>query len=121
MPSLMTQSNGEVTVVYFTDSKILDEHKINQLTEELNSVAERNAGGKLLLNFSDVHFMSSAVLGKLVSINRRCKADQTALKMCNISPDIMKVFEITKLNKVIDIYDSEEKALSAFNKRGWFG
>jgi hypothetical protein len=25
------------------------------------------------------------------------------------------------LNKVIDIHESEEKALSAFNKRGWFG
>ena len=121
MPALMTQSNGDVTVVYFTDSKILDEHKINQLNEELTGVAQRNAGGKLLLNFSDVHFMSSAVLGKLVSLNRKCKADQTTLKMCNIAPDIMKVFEITRLNKVIDIHETEEKALSAFNKRGWFG
>jgi anti-sigma B factor antagonist len=40
--------------------------------------------------------------------------------MCQIAPDIMKVFEITRLNKVIDIYDTEEKALSAYNKRGWF-
>lgn len=116
----MTHTNGDVTVVYFTDSKILDEHKINQLSEELNKVADKAAGGKLLLNFADVHFMSSAVLGKLVSINRKCKENQTNLKMCQISPDIIKVFEITRLNKVIDIYDTEEKALSAFNKRGWF-
>ena len=61
------------------------------------------------------------LVDKLVSINRKCKADQTTLKMCNISPDIMKVFEITRLNKVIDIHESEEKAISAFNKRGWFG
>ncbi len=117
----MTQPNGEVTVVSFTDSKILDEYKINQLNDELQKVAEKNAGGKLLLNFGDVHFMSSAVLGKLVMINKKCKADKTDLRLCNISAEIMKVFQITKLNKVFDIYDSEEKALSAFNKRGWFG
>jgi anti-anti-sigma factor len=120
VPALMTQTNGDITVVYFTDSKILDEYKINQLSEELNKVAEKTAGGKLLLNFGDVHFMSSAVLGKLVSINRKCKESNTNLKMCQISPDIMKVFEITRLNKVIDIYDTEEKAISAFNKKGWF-
>jgi anti-sigma B factor antagonist len=116
----MTQVKNDVKVVYFTDARILDEHKINQLNEELNKVVDGSAGGKLLLNFADVHFMSSAVLGKLVSINRRCKEDKINLKMCQISPDIKKVFEITKLNKVIDIYDTEEKALAAFNKRGWF-
>jgi anti-sigma B factor antagonist len=116
----MTQPNGDVTVVYFTDSKILDEQKINQMSEELNRVADRCAGGKLLLNFDGVTFMSSAVLGKLVSINRKCKENETRLKMCQIAPDIMKVFEITRLNKVIDIYDTEEKALSSYNKRGWF-
>jgi len=121
VPSIMTQSNGDVTVVYFTDAQILDEYKIIQMTDELMAVAQKNASGKLLLNFSDVRFMSSAVLGKLVSLNKKCKADQTNLKMCNIAPEIMKVFQITKLNKVFDIHDTEEKALSAFNKRGWFG
>jgi anti-sigma B factor antagonist len=113
----MTQSNGDVTVVYFTDAQILDEHKIVQL----NDAADRAAAGKLLLNFSDVQFMSSAVLGKLVNLNKKCKADQTNLKMCNINPKILEVFKITKLNKVFDIHETEEKALSAFNKRGWFG
>jgi anti-sigma B factor antagonist len=120
VPALMTQSHGDVTVVSFTDSKILDEQKINQLSDELNRVADRCAGGKLLLSFDGVTFMSSAVLGKLVSINRKCQENGTKLKMCQIAPDIMKVFEITRLNKVIDIYDTEEKALSAYNKRGWF-
>jgi anti-sigma B factor antagonist len=116
----MTQSNGDVTVVYFTDAQILDEHKIVQLSDELNKVADRSAAGKLLLNFSDVQFMSSAVLGKLVNLNKKCKADETTLKMCNIHPKIMEVFKITRLNKVFDIHDTEEKALASFGKRGWF-
>ena len=116
----MTQSHGDVTVVSFQDAQILDEVKIQQISDELNQVAERVANGKLLLNFTDVKFMSSAVLGKLNNLNKKCKANGATLKLCNISPDIMQVFKITKLNKVFSIYESEEEALAAFNKKGWF-
>ena len=120
MSAIMTQTNGEVTVVYFTEGQILDEVKINQLNTELTKVAEKVAGGKLLLNFNDVHFMSSSVLGKLIALNKRCKADKTDLKMSNISPSIMEVFKITNLHKVFDIQPDEQAAISAYNKKKWF-
>lgn len=120
MPAIMTQSNGDVTVVYFTEAQILDEVKINQLNQELTKVAEKVAGGKMLLNFNDVNFMSSSVLGKLISLNKRCKADKTDLKMCNISPSIMEVFKITNLHKVFELHEDEPKAIAAFNKKKWF-
>lgn len=116
----MTQSHGDVTVVYFQDAQILDEVKIQQISDELNQIADRVANGKLLLNFNDVKFMSSAVLGKLNNLNKKCKANSATLKLCNISPDIMQVFKITKLNKVFSIHENEEEALAAFNKKGWF-
>lgn len=121
MPALMSQTNGDVLVVYFTDAQILDEVKITQLSDELMKVADKASGEKLLLNFSEVRFMSSAVLGKLVALNKKCKKDGTTLKLCNISNDIMQVFKLTRLNKVFDIAEDESAAISAFNKRGWFG
>ncbi|MBI1900377.1 MAG: STAS domain-containing protein [Planctomycetia bacterium] len=117
----MTQKNGDVLVAYFTDAKILDEAKIQQLSEELTEVTDRVEQGKLLLNFNDVKFMSSSVLGRLVHLNKKCKEFKIDLKMCNISPEIMEVFKITKLNKVFDIHSDEPTALTAFHKRGWFG
>jgi anti-anti-sigma factor len=120
MPAIMTQTNGDVTVVYFTEAQILDEVKINQLNQELTKVAEKVAGGKMLLNFNDVNFMSSSVLGKLISLNKRCKADKTDLKMCNIAPSIMEVFKITNLHKVFEIHEEETAAIGAFNKKKWF-
>lgn len=119
MPAIMTQTNGDVTVVYFTEGQILDEVKINALNQELTKVAEKVAGGKLLLNFNDVHFMSSSVLGKLIALNKRCKADKTDLKMSNIAPSIMEVFKITNLHKVFEIHEDEAKAIAAYNKKKW--
>ncbi len=121
MPSLMSQSNGDVQVVYFTDAQILDETKIQQLADDLMALADKCEHGKMLLNFNDVKFMSSSVLGKLVRLNKKCKTDKIKLKMCNIVPEIFEVFKITRLNKVFDIHDNEGAALSAFQKGGLFG
>jgi anti-sigma B factor antagonist len=67
-----------------------------------------------LLNFSNVEFLSSAALGKLITLDRKVKAAKGRLKMSNIRPEIFEVFQITKLNKVFDIRKDEVEAISAF-------
>ncbi len=121
MPSLMTQTNGDVVVIYFKDAKILDEVQILKISEELMNIATKACGGKLLLAFNEVEYLSSAVLGKLMALHKKCKADKTNLKMCELSPTILEVFKITKLNKIFSIYPTEDKAIAAYKKRGFFG
>ena len=115
MTSLVTQTYGDVFAVRIREGKILDEAKIQELGRELIAVVDK-VESKLLLNFEDVKFMSSGMLGKLILLNKKCKTDNVALKMCNISPDIMEVFRLMRLNKVLDIYADETKAMRAFEK-----
>jgi anti-sigma B factor antagonist len=75
----------------------------------------------MLLNFQGVQFMSSAMIGKLVLLNKKSKAAGLTLKFCAISPNVLEVFKITRLNKVFDIQADEDKALKAFGSKGWFG
>jgi anti-sigma B factor antagonist len=122
MGSLRTQETDGVLVVYFTDSKILDEAKIQKIGSELIAAADAAAADKkMVLNFTGVGFMSSAMIGKLVLLNKKCKMDGIDLKLSDISGNVQEVFKIMKLNKVFDIYKTEEKALKSFDKRGWFG
>ena len=121
MPSaIMSQKNGDVLVIYFTESRILDEATIQTLGADLEQMANRAEEGKLLLNFENVRFMSSAMLGKLVSLNKKCKTEEIDLKLCSISKDIMEVFKLMRLNKLLDLRSDEDKALSAFAKKGFF-
>lgn len=121
MADLMSQKNGDVLIVYFTDARMVDQSKIEGVGKELMEFAGKCEGGKLLLNFEGVRFMGSAMLGKLVALNKKCSADNCALKLCSISADIMEVFKLTRLDKVLKIYSDEPKALSAFERKGWFG
>ena len=68
----------------------------------------------MLLNFSNVEFLSSAALGKLITLDKKVKANAGRLKLSNIRPEIYEVFAITKLNKLFDIKDDEADALAAF-------
>ena len=105
---------GDVTVVRFVDQKILDEAKIQQLGQELFELVETDGRSKILLNFTIVEFLSSAALGKLITLDKKVKGQGGTLKLSNIRPEIYEVFAITKLNKLFDIKDDEVDALAAF-------
>ncbi len=121
MASITTQNQGEILIVGFTDSKILDSQRIEQIGKDLLGSVPEALHKKLVLNFRGVSFMSSAMITKLVMLNKNCKAQGVALKFCDVSPNVMEVFKITKLNKLFDIQGTEEKAVASFDKKGWFG
>ena len=105
---------GDVTVVKFIDKKILDEASIQELGVELFGLVEQLNRKSILLNFTGVEFLSSAALGKLITLDRKVKSAKGRLKMCNIKPEILEVFQITKLNRVFDIRAGEAEAIAAF-------
>ncbi len=105
---------GDVTIVRFVDRKILDEANIQEMGQELFDLVERRQCKKLLLNFANVEFLSSAALGKLITLNKKRKANNAILKLCGIRPDIYEVFSITKLDKLFDIQEDEADAVAGF-------
>ncbi len=105
---------GDVTIVRFLDKKILDEAGILELGTELFGLVELENRKSLLLNFAGVEFLSSAALGKLITLDRKVKSNKGRMKMSNIRPEILEVFQITKLNKIFDIRKDESEAVSAF-------
>ncbi len=118
---IMASRIGDVSVVTFLTSQILDEMNVQQLGKELANLVEKEHMVKMVIDFSKIKFLSSAVLGKLISLNKKIAAEKGKLAFCNINADIMQVFEITRLNKLIPIYDDEDAAVRGVGKSGLFG
>ncbi len=110
-PRISVKYAGSATVVSFTDERILEEKDINELQESLISVIE-SASGKisLILDFGNVRFLSSAVLGLLIRVSKRIYEQEGQLRLCNINPKIFEIFKITRLTKTFDIYTDVESA-----------
>ena len=105
---------GDVTVARFIDKKILDESNIQIIGNQMFSLVEDDGRRKVLLDFSNVEYLSSAALGKLIVMDKKIKAVQGKLSMCAVRPEILEVFKITKLDSLFSIYDSREQALEGF-------
>jgi anti-sigma B factor antagonist len=110
-PRIAVEYAQNATIVTFTDEKILEEQDIGALQDSIMSVIESAPGGmNLILDFSKVRFLSSAVLGLLIRISKRVYQRDGQLRLCNISPKIYEIFKITRLTKIFDIYPDVESA-----------
>ena len=108
-------ASGDVTVVHFTGCNVsLDEETLDRIHDQLLALADEPGESDLLLDFGNVEYLSSAALGKFITLNKKVNAAQGKLVLCNIDPQIYEVFEITKLNKLFNIQKEEQAALQAF-------
>src|SRR5262245_62829808 len=112
-PHLRLESIDDVTVVSFIDSKIVSEENIQEVGEQLYTLVEEGHS-RLLLNFSNVQYLSSAALGKLINLKKKLGAVKGSMKLCCIHPDLLEVFRITRLDQVFEIYNDEQAALDRF-------
>ena len=119
------ETTEELLVIYLTEVKILNEAGIQRIYKDVIEVIEKTEQPNVIIDFQCVQFMSSSALGMLVRIHKKCKEFEATLKLVNICADIRKVFEITRLDKILDIYDDPKEAVAAFKKkkkkRGFFG
>jgi anti-sigma B factor antagonist len=116
-PMISVEYSGNATVVRFTDEKILEEKDIKALQESIMPIIESASGRiNLILDFGNVRFLSSAVLGLLIRISKRIYECDGQLKLCNINPKIYEIFKITRLTKTFDIYESIESAVEDLSR-----
>lgn len=112
MQRIEVSESTDVSVIRFKDQKIIDPQSIQELGQELFDLIEQENRKKLVLNFSNFEFLSSAALGKLITFEKKTKKQGAELILTNISPEIFQVFTITNLDKLFQIKDSEADALA---------
>jgi anti-anti-sigma factor len=109
--SLQTRSLGDIAVVTCVgrivegpDATALDSHVKDLLPVQPH----------VLMDFRDVSFIDSAGIGILVRLLTRARAARGDLKLCAVSSHIRDVLRSTKLNTILNAYDTEVDAIAAF-------
>lgn len=113
-PRLLIQTIRDVTVVRLRESSILDTHLIQQISDELVELVEVKNRKKLLLDFSEVKFLSSSALGVLVTLRKKVEAIKGELVLASMQKDLRKIFKITNLDRLFKFKDDEDSALEVF-------
>lgn len=67
-----------------------------------------------LYDFSNIHYISSSLLGFLITTYRELKTKGGQIKLVHVQPSVANVFEITRLNRILEIFNDKDKALKSF-------
>jgi anti-sigma B factor antagonist len=67
----------------------------------------------IILNFSGLEYMNSGGIGSLLKLFVRANRQKRRLLTCGLSEQYRQVFELTRLNEAITVYNTEAEALAA--------
>jgi anti-sigma B factor antagonist len=114
-PKIGVEYAENATVITLAEEKILEEDDVRGLQEAIMSVIQQAGRINLVVDFRNVGFLSSAVLGALIKVSKKVYECNGQLRLCNINPKIHEIFKITRLTKIFDIYRDLADALEGLS------
>jgi anti-sigma B factor antagonist len=91
----------------------LDELATTEVEQAFTRVLNDESQG-LIVNMEGVEYVSSSGLRVLLMLMKAMKNRQRVLKLCNLSPFVAEVFEVSNFSVMFDVHDSLESACREF-------
>ena len=69
---------------------------------------------KILVNFADLDYISSAGLRVLLTTAKRLGGSGGTLRICGLNETVSEVFEISGFSVILSVFPNETEALEGF-------
>jgi anti-sigma B factor antagonist len=101
---------GDVSVLTLTGT-FLDASNAPALKHEVGALVER--ASRLVLDLSRVEFVDSSGCGAILTCLRQVNSVGGKLAVCGVTRPVRALFELVRMNRILDVYDSREAAIRA--------
>jgi anti-anti-sigma factor len=99
-------------IVRFPDVEMLfHEDIVQSLGDQLDRLIAEAGLTRLLLNLQGVRFLSGAMLGRFVGLQRKLEPGCGPVQVCRLDPMLRDILRITHLDRVFDVCADEAEAL----------
>ncbi len=88
----------------------IHEHESSRLIEEFRAYLKNSGKRLIVMDYSEVEFVSSAGLGAMITISRSACECEGKMVLTGINDNILDVMKLTKLNRLLKIEKSMDKA-----------
>jgi len=102
---------GDVSIAAIPVAE-LDASNSGEFKRDIAPVLQANT--KLVLDLSRVRYVDSSGLGAMLSCLRQLSAKSGDLKLCGMSKQVRALFELVRMQRIVDIYATREEAVAAF-------
>lgn len=114
--SVEISCDGPVAVVSFKAVSISDSEGIKAAGDQIDAFVESNQPEGIVIDFAQVKFFSSQVLGLLLSVRSKLQSYGGKVVISAIEPQLHRVFTITNLDKIFRFYPDKEAASVALGR-----
>ncbi|MBX3451179.1 MAG: STAS domain-containing protein [Planctomycetaceae bacterium] len=101
-----------VLVANFTRARLSDEENIEQIGQELLQLVEHYNCRRLVVSLRNVVFITSSVLGKLITLHRRMHRKEGRLVLVELDGPVAEVFRMSRLETYFTMASSLDDAVS---------
>jgi len=91
----------------------LDTNTAPQAHEQIDQLID-GGSHKILINFDDLNYISSAGLRVLLATAKKLKPTSGDLKICGLNQTVQEVFDISGFSSILSVVATEEDALASF-------
>lgn len=110
--NLRTETINNRQIIYVQEER-LDAHNSEELKTEMNRLFATGSK-ELIVDLKDVRFIDSSGLGVLVSGFKNASTRQGSLKLSGLQTQVRSMFELTRLHRVFDIFQTTDEALESY-------
>src|SRR5687768_3520995 len=91
----------------------LDHHTADNVKARMEEAIERGGCLHIILSLRELLFMDSSGLGVILGRYKQITAKGGKMVVCDVSPAVYRLFEMSGLFKILSITDNERLALSS--------
>jgi anti-sigma B factor antagonist len=99
------------SVLSFQEERI-DAHNSGELKKAILHIIEQGEVN-IIVQLERVRFIDSSGLGALLSGHKNAAAKSGKLALSNLQPQVLSMFELTRLNRIFEIYANLNEALAS--------
>ncbi|MBO9609265.1 MAG: anti-sigma F factor antagonist [Paenibacillaceae bacterium] len=91
----------------------LDHHTAEIVRSRMEQAIEQGNAAHVVLNLKDLSFMDSSGLGVILGRYKQISGKGGKMVVCDVSPAVYRLFEMSGLPKILTFQDNERSALSS--------
>jgi anti-sigma B factor antagonist len=113
---LASEKIGDIIVVRLAFNEINRDQReeIKKDLQKLIDAGER----KFVIDLAKVGFISSLVIATIIFFTKAVREKNGQVKVSGLSGEAFSVFQLTQLDKILELYESEHDALESYKNVG---
>lgn len=100
-----------LVVVNFSVSHINDEENIEELGHEVFALVDQLGFRKVAISMGTVEYLTSSVVGKLITMHRKLHRLDGQLVICDLTPGVHEILSASRLLTYFSVADTTADAL----------